>query len=414
LAPKHFDQRPEQRAEAEDDDDGRDSTDSHGRVLSDNVFGTQAEDAVRRDFTVNALFYDPVAEQIWDYQNGLADIQTKTLRMIGDPAVRYREDPVRMLRAARLSAKTSFTIDPATAAPIDEMKALLGNVPQARLFDEILKVLLSGHSLVCVLQLRALGLHHGLLPLLDAAFDDDASRPFAEAALRATDNRLREDKSVNPAFVLAALLWGQVEKRMRSLTSKGLKEVPALHEAMHEALDVQRSTLAIPRRYDAIIKEIWLMQPRFLRRNGGTPFRLVDHPRWRAAYDFFWLRSTVGNADPELAQWWSDFAESDEHARQSMVTAIASASRGKPQQRGVKTPSAPVTAAPDRKDAELTSNEDDADLDEGFEGASNEPGPAKRKRRRGGRRRGSSGRGGSVGPSDSGGTSGGPPASPAA
>src|SRR5205814_310607 len=233
-------------------------TDEHGRMLSDNVFGTQAEDALRRDFTVNALFYDPVKEEVWDYVHGLKDLKARKLVMIGDPATRYREDPVRMLRAARLSAKLGLTIDAKTREPIPELRHLLENVPQARLFEEILKLLLSGNAVECVRVLRELELHHGLLPLLDTALEDSETGPFAMAALRATDERLAADKPVSPAFLLAALLWGQVEKNLARFEAQGQPTVAALHSAMHEALDRQRDSLAIPRRFDATMKELWL------------------------------------------------------------------------------------------------------------------------------------------------------------
>ena len=302
-------------------DDDRDKQDVHGRVLSDNVFGTQTEDAVRRDFTVNALFYDPVKEEVWDFQHGVRDLLAKKLVMIGDPATRYREDPVRMLRAARLSAKLGLTIDPKTAAPIAGLKHLLENVPQARLFEEILKMLLSGNAVACVQRLRELELHHGLLPLLDDALEDPATGPFAMAALKATDDRLREEKPVSPAFLLAALLWGRVERRWHHYEEKGEPSTPALHSAMHDALDAQRGTLAIPRRFDATMKELWLLQPRFLQRGGTRPFRLLEHPRFRAAFDFFELRAQAGDAPLEAAEWWARFQDVEGGERERMLHA---------------------------------------------------------------------------------------------
>jgi poly(A) polymerase len=296
-----------------------DNRDEHGRMLSDNVFGTQAEDALRRDFTVNALFYDPVKEEVWDYVHGLKDLKAKKLVMIGDPATRYREDPVRMLRAARLSAKLGLEIDAKTAAPIAELRHLLENVPQARLFEEILKLLLSGNAVECVRVLRELHLHHGLLPLLDTALEDPETGPFAMAALRATDERLAQDKPVSPAFLLAALLWGQVERNLRKFEADGMPTIPALHSAMHEALDEQRDTLAIPRRFDATMKELWLMQPRFLQRGGHRPFRLLEHPRFRAAYDFFALRAASANAPQEAARWWEQFQDATPDERERML-----------------------------------------------------------------------------------------------
>ena len=295
--------------------------DEHGRMLSDNVFGTQAEDALRRDFTVNALFYDPVSEEVWDYVHGMKDLAARKLVMIGDPATRYREDPVRMLRAARLAAKLGLEIEAKTREPIRSMRHLLENVPQARLFEEILKLLMSGNAVECIRLLRELELHHGLLPLLDIALDDPEAGPFALAALRATDERLAQGKPVSPAFLLAALLWGQVERNLRTFEAKGQPTVPALHSAMHEALDVQRDSLAIPKRFDATMKELWLMQPRFLQRGGQRPYRLLEHPRFRAAYDFFALRAASANAPQEAAKWWERFQDAGPDERERMLVA---------------------------------------------------------------------------------------------
>ena len=300
--------------EAEDD-----HRDEHGRMLSDNIWGTQAEDALRRDFTVNALFYDPVKEEVWDYVHGLKDLKAKKLVMIGDPDTRFREDPVRMLRAARLGAKLGLEIDAKTREPIPRLRHLLENVPQARLFEEILKLLLSGNAVECVRVLRELELHRGLLPLLDTALEDPDTGPFAMAALRATDARLAADKPVSPAFLLAALLWGQVERGLRRHEGKGQATIPALHQAMHEALDEQRDTLAIPRRFDATMKELWLMQPRFLQRGGQRPYRLLEHPRFRAAYDFFALRAESANAPQETAKWWERFQDAGPDERERML-----------------------------------------------------------------------------------------------
>ena len=296
-----------------------DQRDEHGRMLSDNIFGTQAEDALRRDFTMNALFYDPVKEEVWDYVHGLKDLKVRQLVMIGDAATRYREDPVRMLRAARLAAKLGFTIDSRTREPIRSLKHLLENVPQARLFEEILKLLLSGNAVEGVRLLRELELHRGLLPLLDTALEDSETGPFAMAALRATDERLAAGKPVSPAFLLAALLWGQVERNARRFEAQGQPAIAALHSAMHEALEAQRDTLAIPRRFDATMKELWLMQPRFLQRGGHRPFRILEHPRFRAAYDFFALRAASANAPQEVARWWEDFQAANTDERERML-----------------------------------------------------------------------------------------------
>ena len=293
--------------------------DEHGRILRDNVFGSQEEDAVRRDFTVNALFYDPASEEIWDYLNGYADIKAKRLRIIGDPLQRYREDPVRMLRAVRLAAKLDMQIDAATAAPIGDLAPLLQNVPPSRLFDEMLKLLLSGHALACVVDLRARGLHHGLLPMLDVILEQPLGERFITLALKNTDERVRQEKPVSPGFLFAALLWHEVLAAWNVRQAVGEKAVPALHQAMDEVLAVQDKKLAIPRRYDAIIKEIWVMQPRFAGRAGRRPFRLLEHPRFRAAYDFMLLRCESGEMDTELGRWWETFQHAGSDEREAML-----------------------------------------------------------------------------------------------
>ena len=303
-----------------DDDDERE-TDEHGRLLSDNVFGSLEEDAARRDFTINALYYDPNKEEIWDYHGGVADSKRSVLRIIGDPETRFREDPVRMLRAARFAAKLDFRIDPATRAPVARLAPLLENVPRARLFDEALKLLLSGHALRAVHQLRAEGLHHGMLPLLDTILDDPQSERFISAALRSTDERIHDDRPASPGFLFASLLWPQVQRRWQAIQTTGERPIPALFIAMDEVLDTQRERLAIPRRFDGFIKETWALQPRFEQRAGQRPFRLMEHPRFRAGYDFLLIRAESGEVAEELAQWWTRFQEADANERESMLIA---------------------------------------------------------------------------------------------
>ncbi|ARO87470.1 polynucleotide adenylyltransferase PcnB [Nitrosospira lacus] len=293
--------------------------DEHGRLLRDNVFGSQEEDAKRRDFTVNALFFDPVHEEIWDYLNGYEDIQAKRLRIIGDPLRRYREDPVRMLRAVRLAAKLNMQIDADTAAPIGDLAPLLQNVPPSRLFDEMLKLLLSGHALACVIDLRTRGLHHGLLPMLDVILEQPLGERFITLALKNTDERVQQEKPVSPGFLFAALLWHEVLAAWNNRQTAGEKMIPALHQAMDDVLAVQNKKLAIPHRYDAIMKEIWAMQPRFTGRSGRRPFRLLEHPRFRAAYDFMLLRCESGEIDMELGKWWEAFQHAGSGEREAML-----------------------------------------------------------------------------------------------
>ena len=323
-----------------DDEDER-SIDAYGRLLRDNIFGTLADDAARRDFTVNALYYDPAREEIHDYFGGVADCKKRVLRMIGDPATRYREDPVRMLRAARFAAKLEFTIDPATRKPVAELAPLLANIPRARIFDEALKLLLSGHALRGVHQLRAEGLHHGMLPLLDTILDDPIGGPFITAALKSTDERIRDDRPASPAFLFACLLWPQVAQRWKAIEAGGEKSMPALFLAMDEVLDAQRGQLAVPRRYDGMMKEVWSVQPRFEQRGGQRPYRLLEHPRFRAAYDFLVLRAQAGEIEQALADWWTHFQDADDATRQAMLKPDTAA---KPRRRRRKS-SAVATAA---------------------------------------------------------------------
>lgn len=301
----------------EEDDDR--ATDATGRIVRDNVFGSQEDDAERRDFTVNALYYDPTSQEIWDYRGGVADIEKKTLRMIGDPTTRYREDPVRMLRAARFAAKLDFRIDEATRAPVAELADLLDNVPPSRLFDEMLKLLLSGHALRGVHQLRAEGLHHGVLPLLDSLLDQPESERFITAALHNTDLRVQAEKPVSPAFLFATLLWHELQSDYAARIAAGEKPSPALFEAMDAALDRQRERLAVPRRLDGTMKEIWTLQPRFEQRSGSRPYRLLPHPRFRAGYDFLLLRGQSGEVAQELCDWWTDFQDVSDDARAEML-----------------------------------------------------------------------------------------------
>jgi len=288
-------------------------------VLHDNVFGSQAEDAARRDFTANALYYDPITEAVIDYHHGVGDLKQRTLRMIGEPRARYREDPVRMLRAVRLAAKLGLTIDPAASKPIREMAGLLENVPAARLFDEMLKLLTSGHSVKCITQLRDEGLHHGLLPMLDVILEQPMGEKFVMASLANTDARVRQGKGVSPGFLFATLLWHEVLAHWEKLKAKGEPKIPALHQAMDTVIDVQGEKLAITRRIAGDIKDIWALQPRFEARAGKRPYGLLEQPRFRAGYDFLLLRAESGEIDMELAEWWTHFQNVDGDKRAEML-----------------------------------------------------------------------------------------------
>ncbi|MEC5386532.1 polynucleotide adenylyltransferase PcnB [Uliginosibacterium sp. H3] len=294
-------------------------TDEHGRVLHDNVYGTQAEDATRRDFTVNALYYDPSTEVVTDYHHGVADLKQKTLRMIGDPVQRYREDPVRMLRAVRLAAKLGLIIDPAARKPITEVSELLENVPAARLFDEMLKLLTSGYAVVSLKRLHSEGLHKGLLPLLDVILNQPQGEKFVWLSLENTDQRIRDDKPISAGFLFATLLWHEVLANWTARREKGEHTTPALLAAMNEVLEIQAEKLAITRRVSADITEIWGLQPRFEKRSGKMPYRLIEQPRYRAGYDFLRLRAESGEIPMELPDWWDAFAHANAEDREGMM-----------------------------------------------------------------------------------------------
>ena len=293
--------------------------DEHGRVLRDNTFGEQHEDALRRDFTINAMYYDPANQMVLDYHGGMADIRSRTLRIIGVPEERYREDPVRMLRVVRFAAKLGFDIDPSAQAPIPVMAPLINNVPAARVFDEMLKLLMSGQAMACLERLRSEGLHHGLLPLLDVVMEQPLGERFVRLALDNTDLRIKQGKPVSPGFLFASLLWHQVLEKWRAYQAAGEPSIPALHQAADDVLNGQTEKLALQRRIATDMRDIWSMQPRFERRTGKSPYKLLEHPRLRAGYDFMLLRCESGELDGELGTWWTAFMEADGPGREELL-----------------------------------------------------------------------------------------------
>ncbi|KDB09078.1 poly(A) polymerase [Burkholderia sp. lig30] len=310
---------PARRLKRDELDRRTHAVDASGRVLRDNVWGEQHEDAARRDFTINAMYYDPATQTVLDYHDGMADMRARLLRMIGDPATRYREDPVRMLRVVRFAAKLEFEIEQHTREPIQDLADLINNVPAARLFDEMLKLLLSGHALACLKQLRKEGLHHGLLPLLDVVLEQPQGEKFITLALNNTDARVRAGKPVSPGFLFATLLWHDMRQRFEQYSADGEFPVPALHRAMDDVLDMQTEKLAIHKRYSADMREIWGLQLRLDKRSGRSALRLLEHPRFRAGYDFLLLRCESGELDAEVAQWWTDFIDGDAAARETLL-----------------------------------------------------------------------------------------------
>ncbi|QDE40218.1 polynucleotide adenylyltransferase PcnB [Luteibacter pinisoli] len=278
-----------------------------GRIVRDNIWGTIEEDAVRRDFRVNALYYDIADFSVRDYVGGMQDLTDRTMRLIGDPELRYREDPVRMLRAARLAAKLGFTIDASAAAPFKKLGHLLTEASPARLFDESLKLFLAGHGLKSFKMLEACGLLEFLFPATARALErgDNALRALVEQGLANTDARISEGKSVTPAFLYAVLLWGEVRDQAHGWMAQGFEMNEAWQRAAVHVVGEQCQRVAIPRRFTFTMEEIWSLQPRFEQIHRKRVFRLMAHPRFRAAFDFLLLRAHESQGMRELGEWWA-------------------------------------------------------------------------------------------------------------
>jgi poly(A) polymerase len=318
------------------------AVDSSGRVLRDNVWGPQDEDATRRDFTVNAMYYDPESQTVVDYHGGIEDAKKRVLRMIGDPVARYREDPVRIIRAVRFAAKLSplgFKLESKTAKPLVQASTLLSDVPQSRLFDEMLKLLQTGHALASIEQLKKLGLASGIYPLLDVVVER-VETPFVQAALSDTDRRVGEGKPVAPSFLLACVLWADVREGWAKRLSRKEHPYPALQEAIDEVFDARIGDVSGRGKLAADMREIWMMQPRFEKRVGSTPFGLVEQPRFRAGFDFLRLRADVEEVDVRLADWWQEFSMASDAEREDLVQAA------KAEQQALQAPKPRVRRAP--------------------------------------------------------------------
>lgn len=295
-----------------------------GRVLRDNVWGTQQEDAVRRDFSINAMYYDPERQVVVDYHGGVEDTRKRVIRMIGDPVLRYREDPVRIIRAVRFAAKLSvlgFKLDARTAKPLRASQALLAEVPQSRLFDEMLKLLQTGHAIASIDQLKRLGLERGIYPLLDLIVQR-AQDPLVMAALRDTDRRVGEGKPVAPSFLLACVLWRDVHEAWQAALASQLAAHPALQQAIDSVFEASIGDVSGRGKLGGDMREIWMMQTRFDKRVGASPFGLVEQPRFRAAFDFMRLRAQVGEVEQVLADWWEEFSLANDSLKRDMVDGI--------------------------------------------------------------------------------------------
>ena len=323
-----------EREDAEDADsdaqtDGNDDSehrafDHSGRILRDNLYGNIEEDVWRRDFAANGLYYNIDDFSIWDFVDGVSDVRDRRLRLIGDPETRFREDPVRMLRAVRFAAKLDFSIEATTEAPISKLAYLLDGVPPARLFDECLKLFLSGFGTHSYRLLKKYGLFEHLFPMSAAAF---ALPPYAyaqemlELGLINTDERIAADKPVTPTFLFAILLWSAVLRELNEQQAGPLPDLAQLTRACDAVLRAQQSRVAIPRRFAMPMRELLMLQPRFNRRSGVKSLSLLQHPRFRAAYDFLLLRAQVGVASPELAKWWTDIQVLPQEERVALVQA---------------------------------------------------------------------------------------------
>jgi len=303
-------------------DDGDSAHSEQGRILRDNVYGGIEDDAWRRDFTVNALYYDIKDFSVVDYVGGLEDLKAGTLRLIGDPEQRYREDPVRMLRAVRFAAKLGFRIHPDSEDAIHELYYLLEDIPSARLFEEVMKLFLGGCAVTTFELLRHYDLFRRLFPMTEEALSHEEQGfpiTFVLRALENTDKRLAEDKPVTPAFLYAALLWEPLRLRTQALLDQGMTALEAAQLAGNQITAEQIQATSLPKRFSFPMREIWMLQSRFERKRGKAPYRMLEHPRFRAAYDFLLLRSETGEAPSELADWWTNFQTLNAGERDKMV-----------------------------------------------------------------------------------------------
>jgi poly(A) polymerase len=292
-----------------------------GMLTQDNVYGTIEQDAWRRDFSVNSLYYNIADQSIIDFTEGMQDIKNKVIRIIGNANTRYHEDPVRMLRAVRFSAKLGFSIDAETTAAVHELNHLLTHVSSSRLFDEMVKLYQCGESVVAQRLLEKLGLFKHLFAMTTASVENPRLpvNNFLTLALESTDNRIKQQKTVNPAFIFAVLLWFPMLSRAKNFQDQGVDPIPAFEQAMSQTISEQNKITVIPKRHTQVIRDIWMLQSRFNKRLGHRAYQLQEHPRFRAAYDFLALRALAGDASLDLAKWWTTFQEVDSEIQEKMI-----------------------------------------------------------------------------------------------
>jgi len=331
------------RGHHQENDSQSSSQSEAGMLLRDNVYGTIDEDAERRDFTVNAMYYNIANYSIHDYAGGIEDLEDRLVRMIGDPETRYREDPVRMLRAIRFAAKLDFDIEEDTAAPIEHLAPLLRDIPPARLYEESLKMLQTGVGLETYHLMREYELFQELFPVVAEFFTaeyDSLTEQMLDFSLDSTDLRIQDGKRVNPAFMFAAMLWYPMMSYAKQLThQRNFSDYDAMMEAANIVLDRVVQRIAIPRRHTTTIREIWQMQFRLERRSGKRPFRLLELNKFRAGFDFLLMRGEIeGGAVKALAEWWSAFQNADRDQRQFMVNSLGTPTGTRTKGRRRRTP----------------------------------------------------------------------------
>jgi poly(A) polymerase len=305
----------------------------NGMLLRDNVFGTVEEDAIRRDLTINALYYTTVDHAIHDYTNGLQDLDNKLIRIIGDPETRFKEDPVRMLRVVRFAAKLGFNIEKNTAKPINTLSPSLADIPAARMFDEVLKLFMAGYAVKTFELMQQYSLFRPLFPQTHSCLEDPYSQRLIAQAMKNTDIRINQGKPVTPAFIFAALLWPAVHKRQQQLIDQGMPVVPALHQASNEVVSIQQQSTSIPRRFGMPMREIWDLQLRLPKRGGRRAEELLENRRFRAAYDFLLLREQAGENTDGLGQWWTDYQNQSPDQRAVMTSKLTNKSPRKRRKR---------------------------------------------------------------------------------
>ncbi len=323
------------RANHQENHGGNQSRQSeHGMLLRDNVYGTLEQDAIRRDFTINAFYYDPSKNQLFDFFNGLADLKAGKLRLIGDPELRYHEDPVRMLRAIRFMAKLDLFLDKPSNEPIARLAPLLKNIPPARLYDESLKLLQSGQGVKTYQLLRQYGLFEQLFPALMPFFTQSADN-FTERmilkALSSTDERLADNLPINPAFLFAAFFWYPLREKVDVLKNEGgLNNHDAHNLAGNELLSLLCSAISAPRRHTAVIRDIWSLQLQFMKRQGKQAQKTFEHAKFRAGFDLLAMRAEIeGGEAIELTKWWHEYQQSNESQRTALINKQPRKSSGK-------------------------------------------------------------------------------------